>query len=216
MTLFQLLLFAAVIAIFYIFFKKLFSEDYPKRGVDFEAKNPDRQIGGISTPDKIFSKPVVKPSRSEELLTIADESVAKGDMLEAKKALQSLLALDAKSPNVLKRYAYVLSATNDFLQAKEYYREVLKLDAADDVAHAALANVLHRLGEDDEAIAHHQKSIELDSGYAAHSFNYANTLYELGKEEEALGYYQEALRLDPTLEDAAEMIGKLQQGAIHE
>ncbi len=216
MTIFQLLLFAAVIAIFYIFFKKLFSEDYPKRGIDFEAKNPDQQIGGITAPDKTFSKPVLRPSRSEELLTIADESVAKGDMLEAKKALQSLLTLDAKSPNVLKRYAYVLSATNDLLQSKEYYLEVLKLDADDDVAHAALANVLHRLGEDNEAIAHHQRSIELDGEYAPHSFNYANTLYELGKKEEALGYYQEALRLDPALKEAEEMIGKLQQGAVCE
>jgi len=59
MTLFQLFLLILAGVIFYLFFKQLFSGEHPKRGVDFEAKLPDEQIGGISRPDKTFSKPKI-------------------------------------------------------------------------------------------------------------------------------------------------------------
>lgn len=213
MTLFQLILFVAVAIIFYFFFKKLFSEDYPKRGVDFEAKTTDAQIGGVSRPDKIFSRPQVRPSRVEELLSMADTSVQKGDMLEAKKALQSLLALDENNPEGLSRYAYVLNAMNDFVGAKESYLKVLEITPDDDMAEAALANVLHHLGENEKAIDRHRRSVELDPNYAPHFFNYANTLYDLDENEEALKLYEKAYALDSTLKEAQEMITKLTIGS---
>ncbi|HIE34978.1 MAG TPA: tetratricopeptide repeat protein, partial [Campylobacterales bacterium] len=192
MTILQLILFITAMVIFYLFFKKLFSEDYPKRGIDFEAKNADEQIGGISRPDKIFSRPEVKPDRMSELLSMADESVGRDDMLDAKKALQSALILDENNPDVLSRYAYVLNAMNDFVGAKEQYLKVLEITPDDDMAEASLANALHHLGENEEAIVHHRRSIELDSEYAPHYFNYANTLYDMGENEEALKYYEQA------------------------
>ena len=213
MTLFQLILFIMAVVIFYLFFKKLFSEDYPKRGVDFEAKSADEQIGGISRPDKIFSFPEAKPSsRMDELLSMADESVGKEDMSEAKKALQSALILDENNPNVLSRYAYVLNAMSDFVAAKEQYLKVLEITPDDDMAEASLANVLHHLGEDEEAIVHHRRSIELDPEYAPHFFNYANTLYDMGENKEALNYYEKAYAIDPELKEAEEMIGTLKTG----
>ena len=212
MTLFQLILFIAALVIFYLFFKKLFSEDYPKRGVDFEAKNADAQIGGVSRPDKIFSRPAVKPDRIEELLSIADESVEKDDMLEAKKALQSAMILDKNNPDILSRYAYVLRAMNDFVGAKESYQKVLEITPDDDMAEAALANVLHQLGEEEASIVHHRRAIELDPEYAPHYFNYANTLYDIGKSEEALKYYEKAYAVDPSLKEAEEIIEKLKKG----
>ncbi|MEA3418170.1 MAG: tetratricopeptide repeat protein [Campylobacterota bacterium] len=213
MTIFQLILFITALVVFYLFFKKLFSEDYPKRGVDFEAKNADAQIGGINRPDKTFSRPVAKPDRMEQLLSMADESVEKGDMPEAKKALQSAMILDEDSIDVLSRYAYVLNGISDFGGAKEQYQKVLELTPDDDMAHASLANVLHRLNEDEEAVEHHDRSIELDSEYAPHYFNYANTLYDLGKNDEALKLYEKAYMLDPTLKEAEEMIEKLKAGS---
>jgi tetratricopeptide (TPR) repeat protein len=213
MTLFQLILFIAALVIFYLFFKKLFSEDYPKRGVDFEAKNADPQIGGISRPDKIFSRPAVKPDRVEELVKIADESVEKSDMLEAKKALQSALILDKNNPEILSRYAFVLNAMNDFGGAKEHYLKVLEMTPDDDMAESALANALHHLGEDEEAIVHHQRAIDLDPDYAPHYFNYANTLYDKGEKEKALEYYEKAYAADPTLKEAEEIIDTLKKGS---
>ena len=212
MTIFQLVLFVAALIIFYLFFKKLFSEDYPKRGVDFEAKNADAQIGGINRPDKIFSKPLPKPDRLSELLSMADESVEKGDMLEAKKALQSALILDKNSSDVLSRYGYVLNTMNDFVGAKETYMKVLEINPDDDMAQASLANVLHKLGEDEEALGHHQRSIEIDPEYAPHLFNYANTLYDMGRNDEALKYYKRAYAIDPSLREAGEMIDTLKKG----
>jgi len=212
MTIFQLILFVAALVIFYLFFKKLFSEDYPKRGIDFEAKNADAQIGGINRPDKIFSKPLPKPDRVQELLSMADESVEKDDMLEAKKALQSALILDENSIDILSRYGYVQNAMNDLVGAKETYSKVLEISPDDDMAQASLANVLHKLGEDEEALAHHRRSIEIDPEYAPHLFNYANTLYDMGRNDEALKFYEKAFALDPSLKEAGEMIDTLKKG----
>lgn len=213
MTILQLILFITSMVIFYIFFKKLFSEDYPKRGVDFEAKHADEQIGGISRPDKIFSTPKVTPDRLTQLIAIADESVQDNNMMEAKKALQSALILDKENPDIISRYAYVLNSMNSFVEAKEQYQKVLTLNPDDDIAHASLANVLHQLGEDDQAIIYHKNSLDLDSEYAPHYYNYANTLYDLGQSNEALGLYERAYRLDSTLESAKEMINKLKNRA---
>lgn len=213
MTIFQLILFIMALVIFYLFFKKLFSEDYPKRGIDFEAKNADEQIGGISRPDKIFSSPVIKPDRMDELLSIADESVGKEDMLEAKKALQSALILDENNPDVLGRYAYVLNVMNDFVGAKEQYLKVLEITPDDDMAEASLANTLHHLGENEEAVVHHRRSVELDPEYAPHYFNYANTLYDMGDNKEALKNYEKAYAIDPALKEAEEIISTLKTGS---
>jgi tetratricopeptide (TPR) repeat protein len=212
MTIFQLVLFVAAAVIFYLFFKKLFTEDYPKRGIDFEAKNADAQIGGINRPDKTFSRPLPKPDRLNELLSIADESVEKGDMLEAKKALQSALILDENNSDVLSRYGYVQIAMNDYVGAKESYGKLLDINPKDDMAEASLANVLHKLGEEEEALIHHERSIVLDPEYAPNFYNYANTLYDIGRHEEALKNYEKALVIDPSLEEAKEMVDTLKKG----
>lgn len=209
MSFFQLILFLVAAAIFYIFFKKLFAGDYPKRGIDFEARLPDEQIGGVSSADKIFSKPKPNISRLEELLAIADESVAKGDFLEAKKALQSALIVDSKNVGVLQRLGYLALGDNDLEESKRCYEAILEIDKDNDLAFGALANIYHKQDNNDQAIAYHEKAIEFDPQHAPHFFNYANTLYDLGRNEEALINYKKALGLDSSLYDAKAMIDKL-------
>ena len=209
MTIFQLFLLIVAGTIFYLFFKQLFSGTYPKRGVDFEAKVPDEQIGGISRPDKTFSKPVSMPTRMEELLNMADEAVKKGDMLEARKAIQSALIIDADNVEALRRNGYLQVEFENYEEAKESYEKVLLLDESDDVAHDALANVLHKLGQDEKALEHHKRAITLDSEYAPYYFNYANTLYDIGQMQEALENYKKAYALDKSLAEAEKMIEKL-------
>jgi len=209
MTPFQLFLFIISAVVFYIFFKKLFSEDYPKRGIDFEANRDDEQIGGISRPDKIFSQPTVQPTRLEQLISMADESVQQDDMVEAKKALESAMIVDDSNIDVISRYAFVLNKMNDFVAAKEQYLKVIELNPQDDMAHASLANILHQLGEDDNAFIHHNKSIELDAEYAPHYYNYANTHYDREEYSAALKLYEKAYSLDNDLVEAKEMIDKL-------
>jgi len=209
MTTFQLLLLIIAGGVFYLFFKQLFSGNHPKRGVDFEAKVPDEQLGGINRPDKTFSKPTPQPTRIEQLLTMADEAVAKNDMQEAQKALQSARIVDANSSEVLQKSGYVAMAMKQYEEAKEYYLKSLTIDKDDDMTHASLANVYHQLGDEDKAMIHHQKAIELDSEYAPHYFNYANTLYDVKRENEALEQYQKAYTLDSSLDEAKQMIEKL-------
>jgi len=214
MTFFQLILLTISAIIFYTFFKKLFNEDYPKRGIDYEARTDDAQIGGINRFDKTFSKPKIEPTRLEELIAMADNAVEKSDIIDAKKALESALIIDKDNIDVFSRYAYVLNSMNDFNEAREYYQKVIDKNPSDDMAYASLANVLHKLGEDDKAIEYHKKSIELDAEYAPHYFNYANTRYDREEFNEARELYLEALKLDKELDEARDMIEKIEKEKI--
>jgi len=209
MTTFQLLLLIVAGGVFYLFFKQLFSGNHPKRGVDFEAKVADEQIGGINRPDKTFSTPTVQPTRMEQLLSMADEAVEKEDFEEAKKALGSALIIDENHTEVLQKMGYVYMQTKDYSEAKESYEKLLSLDDSDDMAHALLANVLHKLQDEAGAEKHHERAIVLDPEYAPHHFNYANTLYDLGRKNEALVGYTKAYELDDTLDEAKKMMKKL-------
>ena len=211
MSTFQLLLFILAGAVFYLFFKQLFSGSFPKRGVDFEAKNDDAQIGGINRPDKTFSRPKIQPTRMEQLLTMTDEAVEKKDYDEAQKALGSALIIDENNAEVLQKMGYVCVKTKDYSEAKENYEKLLSLDENDDMAHASLANVLHKLGDETGAETHHERAIALDETYVPHHFNYANTLYDQGRREEALSEYKKAYELDDSLEEAEKMIKKLSE-----
>lgn len=209
MTTFQLLLLIVAGGVFYLFFKQLFSGDHPKRGVDFEAKVADEQIGGINRPDKTFSTPTVQPTRMEQLLQMTDDAVEKEDFEEAKKALGSALIIDENNTEVLQKMGYVYTQTGEYTEAKESYEKLLSLDDTDDMAHALLANVLHKLSDEEGAEKHHEHAIELDPEYAPHHFNYANTLYDLGRKKEALVGYTKAYALDDTLEEAKKMMKEL-------
>ncbi len=211
MSTFQLLLLIVAGGVFYLFFKQLFSGNHPKRGVDFEAKVADEQIGGISRPDKTFSTPTVQLTRMEQLLKMADEAVEKSDYEEAKKALGSALIIDENYIEALQKMGYVCMQTEDYSEAKESYEKLLSLDDKDDMAHVSLANALHKLGDEAGAKKHHERAIMLDEEYAPHHFNYANTLYDLGRAKEALVGYKKAYELDDSLEEAQKMIKKLSE-----
>ncbi|HIP17718.1 MAG TPA: tetratricopeptide repeat protein [Sulfurovum sp.] len=210
MSTFQLFLLILAASVLYLFFKQLFSGSYPKRGVDFEAKNADEQIGGINRPDKTFSKPTVQLTRMEQLLKMTDEALEKKDFEEAKKALGSALIIDENNADVLQKMAYVCMQSEAYEEAKESIEKLIALDENDDMAHALLANALHKLGDEEGAEKHHEKAISLDTDYAPHHFNYANTLYDLGRKKEALAGYKKAYELDESIEVAKEMIEKLE------
>jgi len=211
MSTFQLLLLVLSGAVFYLFFKQIFSGNHPKRGVDFEAKTADEQIGGINRPDKTFSKPTLQHTRMEQLVNMADDAIEKEDYEEASKALGSALILDDNNIDVLQRSGYVAMKQEKYEEAKEYFEKILSLDENDDMAHVSLANVLHKLDDEQGAEKHHEKAIMLDPEYAPHHFNYANTLYDLGRKEEALVGYNRAYELDPELEEAQKMIKELSE-----
>ncbi len=209
----QLILTIISLTLFIIFFKQLFSGNHPKRGVDFESKLPDEQIGGVSRADKIFKKEESskeQKSRSQELMDIAKESIQKGDNIEAKKALNALLVIEPDNLEALRALGTVYLNMNNYLDAKETFIKILEYDESDDLTHNLLANSLHKLKEDEDAIKHHKLAIKLDDSYAPYYFNYANTLYDLGQRGEALKLYKKALELDSSLDDAKKMISELE------
>jgi len=206
MSTFQFLLFLISAVVFYLFFKQLFSSSYPKRGVDFEAKNENEQIGGVTEINKTFSTPTPKLSRVQQLNSMADVAIDKDDYIDADKALSSALILEPTNQEILLKQGFVLIQLEQFIEAKEIYKQVIDLDSSEDMAHGSLANVLHKLKEDDNAIEHHKLAIDLDNNYAPHSYNYANTLYDMDQKEEALLFYKRAFKLDSSLVEAEKMI----------
>jgi tetratricopeptide (TPR) repeat protein len=214
MSTFQLLLLVIAGSIAYLFFKQLFSGDHPKRGVDFEAKNEDEQLGGINRPDKTFSTPKAQPSRMTQLMEMADVAMEKKDFDEAHKALGSALIVDAENEDALQKMGFVAMQLEYYEEAKDAYEKLISLDENDDMAHALLANVLHKMDDEAGAEKHHEAAIILDPEYAPHHFNYANTLYDLGRNKEALVGYAKAYELDETITEAKEMMDKL--GSTHE
>ncbi|HHS93543.1 MAG TPA: tetratricopeptide repeat protein [Campylobacterales bacterium] len=209
MTTFQLLLFLISAVIFFLFFRQLFSGSFPKRGVDYEAKKEDEQIGSLTESNKTFSEPQPQLSRIDQLMEMANSAIEKEDFVEADKALTSANIIEPDNKNILLQHAFVLLMLERLDEAKKTYEMVLKLDENEDMAHVSLANVLHKLGEDDKAKEHHLRAIELDDTYAPHYFNYANTLYDLNEKEEALKYYKLAYERDGELEEAQKMIKEL-------
>ncbi len=210
MTLFQLVMLIAAIAIFFIFFRQLFSGNYPKRGVDFETDTPNDMIGGITESQKTFAKPATPQDRISQLIDMADAAAQRDDWVEVKKAMQSAEILDSKNTEVMRRLAAAYMHMNDFSSARKIYESILDIDGSDDLAEASLANALHKLGEDDAAILHHERSIVLDSSYAPHYYNYANTLYDMGQKEKALEFYHKALEIDPDLKQARDAIEEIE------
>jgi len=209
MSIFQFLLFIITIIVFILFFKQLFSGTYPKRGIDFEAKRDNEQIGGITEMDKVFSTPTPKISRVQQLMRMADTALEKQDFVEADKALSSALILEKDNVELLLKYGFVLINMNRLDEAKEVYEKILSINPNEDIALVSLANVLHKLNEDDLAIEYHKKAIELDPNYAPHYFNYANTLYDLKQMDKALANYKKVVELDPSIEEASRMVKKL-------
>ena len=209
MSTFQLLLFLISAVVFYLFFKQLFSSSYPKRGVDFEAKKEDEQIGSITQREKTFSEPRQQISRITQLLQMAEAALEKEDYAEADKALSSANIIEPENQDVLLQHGFVLLMLERLEDAKEVYETLLNLNEQEDMAHGALANLLHKLGENEKAKVHHLRAIELDKSFVPHQFNYANTLYDLDEKEEALKYYKSAFALDDSLEEAKKMIQEL-------
>lgn len=213
MSLFQFILLLVAVTIAVVFFKQIFSGSYPKRGIDYEAKTPQDDIGGISTPEKML-KSVPKEDnigldRVSQLVKMADEALGKGDNLEAKKALQSALHHKPDNTEVLRRLGVAYMNMNDYTNAKDTFLHLLQIDPNDDLAHSSLANALHKLGEDDEALSEHLKAISLDNTYAPHYYNYANTLYDLDRIQDARENYKKALELDPDLDEAKKALKEL-------
>jgi tetratricopeptide (TPR) repeat protein len=209
MSTFQFLLFLISAVVFYLFFKQLFSSSYPKRGVDFEAKNEKEQIGGVTEMNKTFSTPAPQFSRIQQLNSMADSAIEKRDYIEADKALSSALILESENQEILLKYGFVLINLGNLAEAKETYTKVIELNHSEDMAHVALANVLHKLNQNEEAIRHYKIAIDLDKEYARHYYNYANTLYDMGRKKEALELYKRAFELESSLEEAKKMIREL-------
>lgn len=134
MSLFQIILSLLAGFIFYIFFKKLYSGNYPKRGVDYEAKLPNEQIGSVSNPAKIFSKEKPILTRIDELLSAANESISNKEYDEAMKAIRSAYIIDNKNIDVICAFGIVYFETGKPEDAKSYFQKALTLDENCEVA----------------------------------------------------------------------------------
>jgi len=209
MSAFQFFLLLISFMIFYKFFKQLFSQNYPKRGIDFEAKQEDKEIGNFTNINKNFQRPSERLSRLDELNIMADKSIEKGDFNEAKKALDSALIVSKNDNKTMNKLGFVLMKLKYFEDARDIFKKILTQNPQDDIIHSNLATIYKELSNNEKALKHHQLAIELDKDYAPYYFNYANTLYKMGNNSEALENYKKAYKLDNNIKEAEDMINKL-------
>jgi tetratricopeptide (TPR) repeat protein len=134
MSLFQIVLLLLAGFIFYIFFKKLYSGNYPKRGIDYESKLPNEQVGSISNPGKIFSKEKPILTRMDELLSGANTSISNKDYDEAMKALRSAYIIDSKNVDVICGFGIVYFETGKLEDAKNYFQKAIAIDENCEIA----------------------------------------------------------------------------------
>ena len=209
MSAFQFFLLLLSFTIFYRFFKQLFSQSYPKRGIDFEASREDKQISSFANINKSFQREPKRLTRLEELNMMADESIAKNNFDDARKALDSALIVQDDDIQTISKLGFVLMKLKNFEEAKDIFEQILANDLEDDMVHSNLATIYRELSQNDKSIEHHKLSIELDNSYAPHYFNYANTLHILDDDIKALEMYKKAYELDSDIEEAKNMIDKL-------
>ncbi|WP_456433680.1 tetratricopeptide repeat protein [Nitratifractor sp.] len=162
MSMVQIVLLIAAVGIFYLFFRQLFSGNYPRRGIDYEAKLPDEKIGGVSRPDKTFSRERVPGSRLEEWLQKAERARKEGNLIEAKRALQNALIMDRDNPEILRLLGEIYGGMEDWANAARVYEQWLEKEPDNPHALAALARARARLGEREAARELYRRALAIE------------------------------------------------------
>ena len=93
MTIFQLLLFIATVAVFILFFKQLFSGELPTTQIDIETTKDESDITKTKHFDNQIVNGMPQVPRVQQLVAMANEAIEKQDFAEANKALSSALIL---------------------------------------------------------------------------------------------------------------------------
>lgn len=142
------------------------------------------------------------------LIEEADRAYMDGQIEEAQRRLEEIVARFPDFAEGMNKLAFVLAKQGDKHGAEKYYKASLQLED-DDMTHNALAVLLVSSERFEEAEDHYKKALEIDENYEVTWFNYANLMLRLQREEEAKEMYKKALEISPEFEQAKEELEKL-------
>jgi len=191
MSTFQILMFAATLFFAYQIYRHVQTlEDTP-------AKNPESNP--VPTADSNFPT-------ADILVEQADGAYARGEIENARAALEEASHIEPENPEILNKLAFVTAKSGDRLKGIELYEQSLELDENDDLTHNAIASLYRLEMAYERAQDHYLKAIEIDNEYAQTFYNYANLLVDMEEIEEARVMYKRALELQTDFPEAREAL----------
>lgn len=176
MSTFQILMFAATLFFAYQIYRHVQTlEDKPakKPEINAESNFPTTEI----------------------LVEQADSAYERGEIENARLALEEASHIEPNNPEILNKLAFVTAKSGDTLKGIELYERSLELDENDDLTHNAIASLYRSENAYERAQDHYRKAIEIDDEYAQTFYNYANLLVDMEEIEEARIMYKRALEL---------------------
>lgn len=132
---------------------------------------------------------------AEILVEQADSAYERGEIENARLALEEASYIEPNNPEILNKLAFITAKSGDRLKGIELYERSLELDENDDLTHNAIASLYRSENAYERAQDHYRKAIEIDDEYAQTFYNYANLLVDMGQIEEARVMYKRALEL---------------------
>ena len=140
------------------------------------------------------------------LVEQADSAYERGEIDNAKIALEEASHIEPNNPEIINKLAFVTAKSGDTLKGIKLYERSLELDENDDLTHNAIASLYRQEKAYERAQDHYRKAIEIDDEYAQTFYNYANLLVDMGEVEEARVMYKRALELQSDFPQAREAL----------
>jgi Flp pilus assembly protein TadD len=142
-----------------------------------------------------------------ELLQQAAALHSKGDLAQAEKYYQKLLASNPNDPQALHLLGVALFQQNRLGDAVELIQRAIAFDAKTAEFHNNLGIVLDGLKKYDEAIESYRRAIGLNANYPEAHNNLGGTLLAVGRVDEAIAEYQTAITQKPDYAEAWDNYG---------
>ena len=133
----------------------------------------------------------------EGLLLQGQIAAARGDIVEARRTLETAAAEQPEEPAPWRVLGQLLFERSDPAEAEWALKEQLKRDPEDPSAHHNLGTVYQRLGCLSAAVEAYQQSLRYRPDYLPTQVQLGTALEQAGRFREAIATWETVLRLDP-------------------
>jgi tetratricopeptide (TPR) repeat protein len=142
------------------------------------------------------------PDSVDSLCQRARQSIAQGQIDQARQFYLQALAVRADAPDVHYGLATACFLLNDLDSAAYHFKEVTRLDPLRPGAYINLGAVYNRLEEYEDAVQTLRRGIQLDPHRGEGYYNLGLVYRNMGQPNLAVQAYLEATRVDPRMVDA--------------
>ena len=141
-------------------------------------------------------------SQISYLMSLAVESIQKGDLNGAERLLRQSLVMAPKNSEAFRLLGVVFAFKGNFQEALKSLDKAIKLDPNHWLAHSNRGNVLKDLNQFEAALKSYDKTIALQPNYAEAHNNKGNAFQELKRYQDAVKSYDQAIALQPSYAEA--------------